>query len=76
MNLDDFKNQVMQEKNLITKSNLVFGGQQDCCQTQTSHTKSTAVVSWELLCVIMAGDDGEYCYKDDHFGDLLDESSC
>lgn len=75
MKLEHFKNSILEEKNLITKSNLINGGL-DCCGTQSTHTVSTAIVSWDYLCSFLLGDDGDACYKDDEAGDWDDEGCC
>lgn len=73
MNLDDFKKNVITQKNVITHQASVIGGN----GTQTKEVKRTAIHSNQLLQLaadVVLGAD--VAYKNDNIHDWDDEGTC
>lgn len=77
MNLKDFQNECLTQKNVLTMEDKIFGGQDDCCGTNTSYTERTANLSgWAMTFAQLAGVDDDHLYSTDEFGDWNDEGCC
>lgn len=75
MNLKDFKNNCLSQKDVITRTDLISGGMHGE-GTQTSNTTQTSTITgWASVIYAIAAHDTPPTI-DDHSGDWDDEGTC